>query len=106
MSFRAKSRNLRILITFAVKSVPRSFDSPSATLRVAQDDSCFGGHLPYMLMKSDNHNYGFRFGWGVPDLLYGKVEKTDVFCFLESQSETLRFRLFFGNNQQVVWRTV
>ena len=27
MSFRAKSRNLRIRITFAVESVPRSFDS-------------------------------------------------------------------------------
>ncbi len=34
-------RNLRILFSFSVDLVGRSFDSPSTTLRVAQDDAFF-----------------------------------------------------------------
>ena len=48
----AKSRNLRIMITFAVKSVPRSFDSP-CSLRMTTAFMVF--HW-YMLIKADNHN--------------------------------------------------
>ena len=57
VSFRAKSRNLRIRSTFAVKLVPRSFDS----LTLAQDDSYIAAFLLYMLAKPDNHKIEIHF---------------------------------------------
>jgi len=38
----AESKNLRIIVVLSSVLVRRSFDSPSATLRVAQDDRCGG----------------------------------------------------------------
>ena len=56
LSSRAKSRDLRISSTIAVKSVPSSFDSLRSLRMTALDRFI----TPFELMKRDDHNDPFH----------------------------------------------
>ena len=53
----AESKNLRISLIFAVKSVPRSFDS----LRSLRMTTAFVVILLFVLIKADNHDWDLAF---------------------------------------------